>query len=189
MTEATSDLHQRIAGRVRGLRAARRLSLDALAAKSGVSRSMISLVERGESSPTAVVLEKLAAGLGATLSSLFDAPAAAGAARRPGGAAPRPAAVAGPGVRLPPAQRLASRRAAADADRRGAFPRRRARGVRHRRARRPRAPAGVGARRRDRHHASAPSATVCARATAWPCSSTARRCSTTRRESRRATPW
>ena len=42
---------------------------------------MISLIERGESSPTAVVLEKLAAGLGVTLASLFDAPA--GAARRP----------------------------------------------------------------------------------------------------------
>ena len=38
--------------------------LDALADRSGVSRSMISLVERGESSPTAVVIEKLAAGLG-----------------------------------------------------------------------------------------------------------------------------
>jgi transcriptional regulator with XRE-family HTH domain len=37
---------------------------------------MISLIERGESSPTAVVLEKLAAGLGVMLASLFDAPAA-----------------------------------------------------------------------------------------------------------------
>src|SRR4051795_6493564 len=69
------DLDQRIAARVRELRAARRLSLDALAAKSGVSRSMISLIERGESSPTAVVLERLATGLGVMLASLFDAPA------------------------------------------------------------------------------------------------------------------
>jgi hypothetical protein len=50
---------------------------------------MISLVERGESSPTAVVLEKLAAGLGVTLASLFDPPAGAGtgpgAARTPPG--------------------------------------------------------------------------------------------------------
>jgi transcriptional regulator with XRE-family HTH domain len=60
---------------VRELRAAHGLSLDALAAKCGVSRSMISLIERGESSPTAVVLEKLAAGLGVMLASLFDAPA------------------------------------------------------------------------------------------------------------------
>jgi transcriptional regulator with XRE-family HTH domain len=77
MGEVVSDLNQRIAERVRELRAARGCSLDALASKSGVSRSMISLVERGESSPTAVVLEKLAAGLGVTLASLFDAPAAA----------------------------------------------------------------------------------------------------------------
>jgi len=66
------DLNRRIAGRVRQLRAASGLSLDALASRSGVSRSMISLIERGESSPTAVVLEKLASGLGATLASLFD---------------------------------------------------------------------------------------------------------------------
>jgi transcriptional regulator with XRE-family HTH domain len=75
MEEAPSDLNQRIAERVRGLRAAKGLSLDALAARSGVSRSMISLVERGESSPTAVVLEKLATGLDVVLASLFDAPA------------------------------------------------------------------------------------------------------------------
>lgn len=67
---------------MRDLRAARRLSLDALAGKSGVSRSMISLVERGESSPTAVVLEKLAGGLGVMLSDLFDAPATAATAPR-----------------------------------------------------------------------------------------------------------
>ena len=76
MTETPSDLNQRIAERVRELRAAKSLSLDALAAKSGVSRSMISLIERGESSPTAVVLERLATGLGVMLASLFDAPAA-----------------------------------------------------------------------------------------------------------------
>ncbi len=40
---------------------------------------MISLIERGESSPTAVVLDKLAAGLNVTLSSLFNAPSAADA--------------------------------------------------------------------------------------------------------------
>jgi transcriptional regulator with XRE-family HTH domain len=74
MKDTTSDLNQRIAERVRELRAAHGLSLDALAAKSGVSRSMISLIERGESSATAVVLERLATGLGVTLAALFDAP-------------------------------------------------------------------------------------------------------------------
>jgi transcriptional regulator with XRE-family HTH domain len=77
--EDVSGLNQRIAERVRELRAAQRMSLDQLAARSAVSRSMISLIERAESSPTAVVLEKLAAGLGVTLASLFDAPATAAA--------------------------------------------------------------------------------------------------------------
>lgn len=76
MTDDTAapDLTQRIARRVRDLRAVAGLSLEELASRSGVSRSMISLIERGESSPTAVVLEKLAAGLDAPLASLFDAP-------------------------------------------------------------------------------------------------------------------
>lgn len=66
-------INQRIAQRVRELRASRGLSLEALANDCGVSRSMISVIERGESSPTAVLLEKLATGLGVTLASLFDA--------------------------------------------------------------------------------------------------------------------
>jgi transcriptional regulator with XRE-family HTH domain len=83
MTDSPADVNARIAERVRGLRAARRLSLDALAVRSGVSRSMISLVERGESSPTAVVLERLATGLGVTMAAMFDAPAASGGAHGP----------------------------------------------------------------------------------------------------------
>ena len=70
------DINDRIASRVRQIRAERGLSLEALAEGSGVSRSMISLIERGQSSATAVVLEKLATGLGVPLASLFDAPAA-----------------------------------------------------------------------------------------------------------------
>ena len=70
----TPSLDLRIAARARELRAARGLSLDALAERSGVSRSMISLIERGESSATAVVLERLATGLGVALAALFDAP-------------------------------------------------------------------------------------------------------------------
>jgi transcriptional regulator with XRE-family HTH domain len=72
---APTALHERIAARVRELRAARGYSLDELATRSGVSRSMISLIERGESSPTAVVLDRLASGLGVMLVSLFDATA------------------------------------------------------------------------------------------------------------------
>lgn len=69
-------INDRIAVRVRDLRGRHGLSLEALAEASGVSRSMISLIERGESSPTAVVLEKLATGLGVSLATLFEAPAA-----------------------------------------------------------------------------------------------------------------
>ena len=67
-----ADVNARIARRVRALRADLELSLEALAAKCDVSRSMISLIERGESSPTAVVLEKIAAGLDVSLAALFD---------------------------------------------------------------------------------------------------------------------
>ena len=62
-----TDVNQRIAARARELRASRRLTLDALAERTGVSRSMISLIERGESSPTAALLERLAAGLNVPL--------------------------------------------------------------------------------------------------------------------------
>jgi transcriptional regulator with XRE-family HTH domain len=68
----TPDVNSRIASRVRALRTDRGMTLDALAAKSDVSRSMISLIERGESSPTAVVLEKIATGLGVPMATLFD---------------------------------------------------------------------------------------------------------------------
>ncbi|WP_164012842.1 helix-turn-helix domain-containing protein [Pyxidicoccus trucidator] len=66
------DISARLARRIRELRDARGLSLDGLAERSGVSRSNISLIERGQSSPTAVVLDKLSAGLGVTVASLFE---------------------------------------------------------------------------------------------------------------------
>jgi transcriptional regulator with XRE-family HTH domain len=69
---AVRDIDARIARRVRTLRSDLGMSLDTLSAESRVSRSMISLVERGEASPTAVVLEKIATGLGVPLASLFD---------------------------------------------------------------------------------------------------------------------
>jgi len=68
------DINTRIARRVAETRAARGLSLAALAERSGVGRSTISLIERGESSATATVLDKLSAALGITVAALFDAP-------------------------------------------------------------------------------------------------------------------
>jgi transcriptional regulator with XRE-family HTH domain len=70
----TLSLDARIAHQVRARRAAHGLSLEALASRCGVSRSMLSLVERGESSPTAAVLDRIATGLGVPLAALFDAP-------------------------------------------------------------------------------------------------------------------
>lgn len=81
--DKASNLDQRIAQRVLHLRTAKGLSLAVLSQKCGVSRSMISLIERGESSPTAVVLEKLATGLGVTLPSLFDVPSTSSVSSSP----------------------------------------------------------------------------------------------------------
>lgn len=66
-----SGIDRHLARRVKDLRKERGLTLDELSSRSGVSRSMVSLVERGESSPTAKLLEKLAAALGVTLAALF----------------------------------------------------------------------------------------------------------------------
>lgn len=65
------DINTQIASRVQGLRRSLGYSLEALAERSGVSRSMISLIERGQTSPTAAILDKLAAALGVTLAGLF----------------------------------------------------------------------------------------------------------------------
>lgn len=72
------DLDRRLGARIKGLRQSRGLTLDQLAACSGVSRAMISRVERGESSPTAALLDRLCAGLGVLLSALFRDEAQAG---------------------------------------------------------------------------------------------------------------
>jgi transcriptional regulator with XRE-family HTH domain len=71
-TAKADPVNDRIAAKVRAFRWQRGLSLDSLAVACGVSRSAISLIERAESSPTAVVLDKIAAGLGVPLGSLFD---------------------------------------------------------------------------------------------------------------------
>ncbi len=65
------DFQQMLAARLHGLREQQGWSLEQLAERSGVSRSNISNIERGQSSPTAVVLDKLATALGVPLASLF----------------------------------------------------------------------------------------------------------------------
>ncbi|CAA9452388.1 MAG: Transcriptional regulator, Xre-family with cupin domain, partial [uncultured Rubrobacteraceae bacterium] len=53
------------------MRRERGLTLEELAGRSGVSRAMISKLERGEKNPTLVVAAKVAEGLGITLSQLM----------------------------------------------------------------------------------------------------------------------
>ena len=64
-------LDRRISARILAERTARGWSLEGLAEQSGVSRAMISKVERGESSPTAVLLGRLSSAFGLTLSQLL----------------------------------------------------------------------------------------------------------------------
>ena len=66
-----AEVEALLAARVQALRAARNLTLDALAESSGVSRAMLSRIERGESSPTAGLLVKLCNGLGVTLAAIL----------------------------------------------------------------------------------------------------------------------
>lgn len=61
----------KIGNRIRQLRADQRLSLDALAQRSGISRSMLSEIERDAKSPTLRTLSQLASGLGVTISELL----------------------------------------------------------------------------------------------------------------------
>jgi transcriptional regulator with XRE-family HTH domain len=64
-----------LGARIRHLRTVANRSLDDLAAASGVSRSMISEVERGGRVPTVLVLDRIATGLGTSIARLVRADA------------------------------------------------------------------------------------------------------------------
>jgi transcriptional regulator with XRE-family HTH domain len=68
-----SDIHDRLALSLREARKARGLSLDAVARLSGVSRSMVSQIERGESSPTVATLWNLTQALQVDFAGLLEA--------------------------------------------------------------------------------------------------------------------
>jgi len=78
--------------RLRAARRGRGWPIERLASASGVSRAMISKIERGESSPTAVVLGKLSAALELSIAELLAPAAEAGPGDEPGGPVPEPAA-------------------------------------------------------------------------------------------------
>jgi transcriptional regulator with XRE-family HTH domain len=67
----TPDVEATLAKRLRAEREERGWSLVDLAARSGVSRAMVSKIERGEASPTAALLGRLSAAFGLTMSQLF----------------------------------------------------------------------------------------------------------------------
>lgn len=65
------DLSGSLAATLTAARSARGLTVAGFADLSGVSRAMISKIERGEAQPTAALLGKLSAALGMTLSELI----------------------------------------------------------------------------------------------------------------------
>ncbi len=72
MSNNETAISEKIALRLNALRSEAGLSLEALAERSGVSKSMISLIERAETSATAVVLDRIAAALGCSLTTFFE---------------------------------------------------------------------------------------------------------------------
>jgi transcriptional regulator with XRE-family HTH domain len=71
MTSTFQDPSAAIAQRIKQERDARNWSLAELAERSGVSKAMISKIERGEASPTATILGRLSGAFGQQLSTLL----------------------------------------------------------------------------------------------------------------------
>ncbi|WP_299619359.1 XRE family transcriptional regulator [uncultured Tateyamaria sp.] len=72
MTEDTDAILSLLPARLKEARRAQGLSLDAVAKLSGVSRSMVSQIERGESSPTIATLWNLTRALQVDFAGLLD---------------------------------------------------------------------------------------------------------------------
>lgn len=70
-SQSQDDPNQAIAARIRIERDTRGWSLADLAERSGVSKAMISKIERGDASPTATVLGRLSGAFGLSLSVLL----------------------------------------------------------------------------------------------------------------------
>jgi transcriptional regulator with XRE-family HTH domain len=63
-----------LASNLRRLREEKRLSLDRLAELTGVSKSMLGQIERGESNPTVTTVWKIAGGLKVSFTALINSP-------------------------------------------------------------------------------------------------------------------
>lgn len=70
----TDDLSQHLGRRVKQLRTERGWSLEALAGASGVSRSMLSQIERDKANPTLAVAVRISNGFGISLGELLQMP-------------------------------------------------------------------------------------------------------------------
>ncbi|MBL1421706.1 MAG: helix-turn-helix transcriptional regulator [Alphaproteobacteria bacterium] len=70
--EAKNTISERLAKRLKLTRKSKGLSLEAMAKLSGVSRSMLSQIERGESSPTVATLWSLTNALQVDFAGLLD---------------------------------------------------------------------------------------------------------------------
>jgi transcriptional regulator with XRE-family HTH domain len=73
------SIHRDLGSRLKHLRAARGWSLEALATASGVSRSMLSQIEREQANPTLAVTLRIARAFGLSLGELLEAPGAGSA--------------------------------------------------------------------------------------------------------------
>lgn len=85
MAEESMDVRQAVAENLRTIREQRRLSLEAAAQLTGVSKSMLGQIERAEVNPTISVLWKIAGGLKVSFSMLISPPLDAQAALSPCG--------------------------------------------------------------------------------------------------------
>jgi transcriptional regulator with XRE-family HTH domain len=77
--EPADAISRHLGGRVKHLRAIRNWSLEDLARASGVSRSMLSQIEREQANPTLAVTLRIARAVGLTLGELLELPGAASA--------------------------------------------------------------------------------------------------------------
>ena len=68
------EIHLVIAKNLRSLRESKKLSLEKVAELTGVSKTMIGQIERGESAPTITTIWKIANGLKISFTSLINQP-------------------------------------------------------------------------------------------------------------------
>jgi transcriptional regulator with XRE-family HTH domain len=73
--DAGDPIHRLLCGRVRDLRKKRGWTLEQLSAACGVSRSMLSEIERGNANPTLAVAFRIAQAFSMSLGDLVDTPA------------------------------------------------------------------------------------------------------------------